>query len=66
MAYAYFRVHQSNALFPIDNGGEPAVMFCWTFLLIAGLGPGAYAAETLLKRDATVEADDGVAPVPTP
>ncbi|MEU9480542.1 DoxX family protein [Streptomyces sp. NPDC048191] len=66
MAYAYFSVHQSNALFPIDNGGEPAVMFCWTFLLIACLGPGAYAAETLLKRGATAEADDGMAPVPTP
>ncbi|MFF7236923.1 DoxX family protein [Streptomyces collinus] len=61
MAYAYFSVHQSHALFPIDNGGEPAVMFCWTFLLIACLGPGAYAAEQLLRRGTTVEADDRVA-----
>ncbi|MFJ5529015.1 DoxX family protein [Streptomyces sp. NPDC093261] len=53
MAYAYFSVHQPSALFPIDNGGEPAVMFCWAFLLIACLGPGAYAAEGLLKKDAS-------------
>ncbi|MEU5532108.1 DoxX family protein [Streptomyces sp. NPDC020362] len=65
MAYAYFSVHQSNALFPIDNGGEPAVQFCWAFLLIACLGPGAYAVETLLKRGATATADDDAAPLPT-
>ncbi|MEU5092641.1 DoxX family protein [Streptomyces sp. NPDC021356] len=66
MAYAYFSVHQPNALFPIDNGGEPAVMFCWTFLLIACIGPGAWAAESLLRKSTTAAADeDGVAPVPT-
>src|SRR6478609_10778185 len=35
MAYAYFTVHQENALFPLQNGGESAVLFCWAFLLIA-------------------------------
>ncbi|GLW54064.1 DoxX family protein [Kitasatospora phosalacinea] len=43
MAYAYFTVHQENALFPLQNGGEPAVLFCWAFLLIAALGPGSFA-----------------------
>ena len=61
MAYAYFTVHQPNALFPINNGGEPAVMFCWAFLLIAVFGPGAYAVGTLVTRAA---ADDGAAPAP--
>ncbi|GGV09479.1 hypothetical protein GCM10010260_54780 [Streptomyces filipinensis] len=65
MAYAYFSVHQSNALFPIDNGGEPAVMFCWAFLLIACLGPGAYAVGTLLKGGRAPAADERAAPVPT-
>ncbi|MEV8527454.1 MULTISPECIES: DoxX family protein [unclassified Streptomyces] len=64
MAYAYFTAHQPNALFPIDNGGEPAVLFCWTFLLIACLGPGAYGVETLLRRGTTTTVDDGAAPVP--
>ncbi|RKE19391.1 DoxX family protein [Streptomyces sp. TLI_171] len=45
MAYAYFSVHQENALFPLQNGGEPAVLFCWAFLLIAALGPGSYALD---------------------
>ncbi|MEV0825144.1 DoxX family protein [Nonomuraea rubra] len=43
MAYAYFVVHQPQALFPIENGGEKAALFCWAFLLIAVLGPGRWA-----------------------
>ncbi|MEU7054731.1 DoxX family protein [Streptomyces sp. NPDC046197] len=65
MAYAYFSVHQQHALFPIDNGGEPAVLFCWAFLLVACLGPGACAVDTLLKRGTTTRADDATARVPT-
>ncbi|WNM35842.1 DoxX family protein [Streptomyces sp. Li-HN-5-11] len=65
MAYAYFSVHQSHALFPIDNGGEPAVMFCWAFLLIACLGPGSYALGRLLKGGQKPTAAEDVAPVPT-
>lgn len=48
MAYAYFVVHQPQALFPIENGGEKAALFCWGFLLIAILGPGRLALSTLL------------------
>ncbi|MEV4559399.1 DoxX family protein [Kitasatospora sp. NPDC049285] len=45
MAYAYFTVHQEHALFPLQNGGEPSVLFCWAFLLIAALGPGSFALD---------------------
>ncbi|TDC08234.1 DoxX family protein [Nonomuraea longispora] len=48
MAYAYFFVHQPQALFPIQNGGEKAALFCWGFLLVAVLGPGRWALSTLL------------------
>ncbi|WP_329026095.1 MULTISPECIES: DoxX family protein [unclassified Streptomyces] len=43
MAFAYFDVHQPAALLPIENGGEPAALFCWTLLLLAFTGPGAFA-----------------------
>ncbi len=43
MAYAYFTVHQPLALFPLPNGGEPAALFAWIFLLIGVAGPGAFA-----------------------
>lgn len=45
MAYAYFTVHQVDALFPVQNGGEKAALFCFAFLLIAFLGNGAWAVE---------------------
>ncbi|MFC8537387.1 DoxX family protein [Streptomyces sp. NPDC057249] len=48
MAYAYFTVHQSHALFPIENGGEPSAVFCWVFLLLVFTGPGAFALDGLL------------------
>ncbi|MTE18029.1 DoxX family membrane protein [Streptomyces sp. TRM43335] len=50
MAYAYFVRHQPDALFPIENGGEAAAMFCWSFLLVAALGPGAWALGSLFGR----------------
>ncbi|MEV5883854.1 DoxX family protein [Streptomyces sp. NPDC052020] len=42
MAYAYFVHHQPDGLFPLENGGETAALFCWAFLLIAALGPGRW------------------------
>ncbi|MEU7879502.1 DoxX family protein [Microbispora bryophytorum] len=50
MAYAYFTVHMPQGLFPIQNGGEAAAMFCWSFFLITVLGPGAWALDTLIHR----------------
>ncbi|WP_168221027.1 DoxX family protein [Actinomadura sp. WMMA1423] len=48
MAYAYFTVHQPHALLPLRNGGESAAMFCWAFLLVAVLGPGAWSLDAVL------------------
>ncbi|MFK0290770.1 DoxX family protein [Streptomyces sp. NPDC090442] len=47
MAYAYFTMHQPHALWPIQNGGEAAAMFCWAFLLIVFTGPGSWALDRL-------------------
>ncbi|MFH8571412.1 DoxX family protein [Streptomyces sp. NPDC017993] len=47
MAYAYFVGHQGSALWPIQNGGEPSAMFCWAFLLIMFIGPGAWSLDRL-------------------
>jgi putative oxidoreductase len=45
MAYAYFTVHQPKALWPIDNGGELAVLYCFALLLLAFTGAGAFAVD---------------------
>lgn len=50
MAYAYFNVHQPEALFPLQNGGEAAAVFCWAFLLLAFTGPGAPALDQVFTQ----------------
>jgi putative oxidoreductase len=50
MAFAYFTEHQPHDLFPIQNGGEPAAMFCWAFLLLMFFGPGSFALGTVVAR----------------
>ncbi|MFE9447973.1 DoxX family protein [Streptomyces sp. NPDC006739] len=50
MAYAYFDVHLKVALWPIQNGGEPAAMFCWAFFLLVFTGSGALGLDRLLAR----------------
>jgi putative oxidoreductase len=54
MAYAYFVVHQPDGLLPLNNGGEKAALFCWSFLLIATLGPGRWSLDGVLTRRRTV------------
>lgn len=53
MAYAYFTVHQPDALWPLQNGGEASAMFCWAFLLLVFTGPGAFAVDGLLTSRAS-------------
>ena len=57
MAYAYFTVHQVDALLPVQNGGEKAALFCFAFLLIAFLGNGAWAVERPVPQQATAAAE---------
>ena len=45
MAVGYFMVHQPKGFLPIQNGGEPAVLYCFAFLLIACYGSGKIAVQ---------------------
>jgi putative oxidoreductase len=49
MAVAYFIQHLPNALFPVQNGGQPAVLFCFAFLYIASRGSGIWSADGAMK-----------------
>lgn len=43
MAVAYFWRHFPDGFWPIVNGGETAVLYCFVFLLLVFNGPGALA-----------------------
>ena len=45
MAVAYFTQHFPKGFFPIQNGGELAVVYCFVFLFIATHGSGKYAVQ---------------------
>jgi putative oxidoreductase len=45
MAAAYWMAHGSKEFFPIANGGELAIMFCFGFLLIASRGAGIWGVD---------------------
>jgi putative oxidoreductase len=50
MAFAYFTAHFPEAFWPIQNEGEPAVLFCFGFLLLVFIGGGSIALDALRKR----------------
>ena len=54
MAVAYFMAHAPRDFFPVRNGGEVVVLFCFIYLYLAGAGAGPYSADALLRgRHAT-------------
>jgi putative oxidoreductase len=50
MAVAYFRVHLPNSPFPISNGGELAVLYCFLFLYVSVAGPGPISIDRAIRR----------------
>lgn len=45
MAFAYFMAHAPRGFFPILNGGELAVLYCFVFLFLAAAGPGPWSVD---------------------
>lgn len=48
MAVAFFKAHFPKAWLPILNGGDLAVLFCFTFLYLWVAGPGPWSLDALL------------------
>lgn len=45
MAVGYWLVHARASLFPIQNMGDSAILFCFVFLYLAAAGPGPWSIE---------------------
>jgi putative oxidoreductase len=50
MAAAYWMAHGTKALFPIQNQGEMAALYCFVFLFISAYGPGIWSADAARGR----------------
>lgn len=47
MAFAYFMAHAPRGFFPLLNGGELAIVYCFLFLYFAVAGAGAWSLDQL-------------------
>ena len=45
MAVAYFMFHAPASFYPIINGGELAILYCFVFLYLAAQGAGALSLD---------------------
>lgn len=47
MAVAYFMAHAPRGFFPVNNGGDGAILYCFVFLylMVAGAGPWSVDAK---------------------
>ncbi len=50
MAVAYFMAHAPQGPFPIANGGEAAVLYCFAFLYMAAAGGGTWSIDAARHR----------------
>ena len=52
MAVAYFLAHSPRSFFPAVNGGDAAILYCFTFFYIFFAGGGAWSVDRgVLKQD---------------
>ena len=52
MAIGYFMAHAPRSFFPLLNGGEAAVLFCFVFLYFVFAGAGPWSLDALIWRKA--------------
>ena len=49
MAFAYFIAHMPKSFFPLQNGGDSAVLFCFVFLYLFFAGPGPWSIDAKVR-----------------
>lgn len=47
MAVAYWMFHAPQSFFPLLNGGDAAILYCFVFLYLVVAGPGAWSIDAL-------------------
>ena len=50
MAFAYWMAHAPQNPFPVNNGGDSAILYCFVFLYLVFAGPGAWSLDAMRRR----------------
>ena len=50
MAFAYWIGHAPHGFWPVDNGGDAAILYCFIFLYILCAGPGPWSVDAVIAR----------------
>ena len=56
MAFAYFISHAPRNFFPILNGGDGAILYCFIFLYFAFAGPGPWSLDAMWRKRTSAQA----------
>ena len=52
MAVAYWTAHAPQAFYPINNGGDASILFCFIFLYLAAAGAGPWSVDSAMRKQA--------------
>src|SRR5262249_23360598 len=52
MAFAYWMAHAPKSPFPVANGGDAAILYCFVFLYLAAAGGGPWSVDALRRKEA--------------
>jgi putative oxidoreductase len=50
MAVAYWYAHARQDFFPVNNGGDAAILYCFVFLYLFFAGPGPWSLDAARRR----------------
>ena len=59
MAFAYFIGHAPRGFFPVLNGGDAAILYCFVFLYFVFSGPGPWSLDAMRERGGVQRAGVG-------
>lgn len=52
MAVAYWQFHAPGDFYPLNNGGELAIMYCFAFFYFIFAGPGPWSLDAIVRKRA--------------
>ncbi len=59
MAVAYWYAHAPQTFYPLNNGGDAAILYCFVFLYLVFAGPGAWSLDEVRARSRSGRTESG-------